>query len=694
MKFYLFLSNLLFGITLLTFAVAASHSLGVIIIGKVGQTPSRIRKQLRYFILFWCISISLFLFFDRLIGFWSKSIRFHADLSMQEQLFPRHLGGREAEAVILPHEEANLDQSMTLFSPIVTEDLGTLSQMKEFAKAKLHLRFYSQAKGEFRECNDWIQTLKGLGIQIDRTSQLLERSKNSTPLLICLGETLKEDDLKSIKQWVYDGGTMILFGRPVPGASAALNPVLGIESWQDADHSGATSFIFGGPRLSGGSFGHRNRVVLGSDWLNHPGLPLVEMKEGVAGAYLTRMKGPKDSSEVLTPYSPLVFSEFGKGRAFWTSLPPRLYSKLDLIYTPLWNEWLTRGLAFVFELPVVTLDPWKNEGKYPGAVAVHAEYQISNLKNLMPTLKELNAHASAYFVVSEAKFEKNVVKDWEAAGNETGVSFLSHSPPLSNEYFDIYNEYEEMSRWGKFPSGAMIFPGVNASTDLLAATMALGYRYVLGDTFSDQFTPYSMTAGKTQEMLRGFPQRAAVLAPVGPVQETIFPTPLGDEFQWHYSNKFEVQSILKGMIQYHRWASAPPVIKIHSQSLAHAEVLEGLTEEMKNASSSTQWKTVGELVDRWEESSKVQILVEWSDPKKCKVKVTNGGNQAIHDATLRVLGSRRWNVPGGVAVDDSISSPMLVGGSKARAVVVQEFTVLRLEAGETKEYEFTQVHED
>ncbi len=673
MKFYLFLAYLLYGVTLLTFAVAASHYVGIALLRTQIRMPGGVRKQFRYLMLFGFISISLFLFFDKVVGVWSSSIHFAAQASKNDELIPRLVFQEDAikqNQVSLP--PLTPENSTTLYTGYSPTDASLQEQMAQLKGLGLTARFYTHLSQGYasEECTRWMKFLTDNGVKVDRSEQPLSRifaDKKTT--LICLNEGFSDAELKALEQWVFDGGNVFLLGRPVQANQHSLTSLLGVGGFEASERAGQMTFVFGGTLLSSGTFGG-NRITFGKEWDSAPGLGLAKLQDGTAGAFVVR-------DAEFTSLSPLVFSEYGKGRALWSSLPPRLYGKLEMIYGDLWTHLQSRMISFLFDLPVASLNFWRSKGVQSAALALHAEYRVDQVLKLISPLRELGAKASAYFVGSEAAEESKVVREWMNSGNEFGFSFPSHVSLTQSSPLEVEDAYHEMiSRAPKGSYGLMVFPGVNASPNLLGLALKLGLRYVVGDPFSEQMVPYEFQTAPTQSLIPFYPDRNKTVSEPGTGSLWVLPNPLGDDFVWSKGTEGDIKNRLESIDSISRWVGAPSLYKIHSQNLRNDSYIDGLQRFMKEHAKTMQWQTVSALVTRANLLKKVSVVTLWKRDHSAVVKITNLSAESIPDLSLKISASRHWFAMDATRMDDQ--------NLASRNLPYLELNISRLDSGETK----------
>jgi hypothetical protein len=674
MKFYLFLANLLFGITLLTFAVGASHFIGIILIRRLPHMPNAVKKQFRFLLLFAFISVSMFLFFGKVIGVGAHSLRFTDEAMISDQLIPRLVEEHDVADKTGQNALVSIDQSTTLFRARTpaTETVAT-------KHTGLSARYLTLVKTGYssEECSRWAGFLSERGVKLERVSLVQSLFSGKVPAIVCLSDGFSEDQYKQLEQWAFDGGQIFFVGRPSSSHSQALAKILGIDSFHADENTEGVTFLFGGPYLNLGTQGGA-KVTFGTDWTKAPGLGLAEINEGIAGSYV--MNGTE-----LSNLSPLVFSEYGKGRALWTSLPPEVYGKLSLIYGDLWKSLEKSLFAFLYDLPNAGVSARLSNGEPMKALAIHAEYKVDQILKLLPLLKDQNAKASAYFVYSEAQETPEVVEEWSRNGNEVGFSFYDHQTSQPNSFYETRDHLEALTlsaaklvqkkQSPPGPYGLMLFPGVNATLNALGAALDLNFRYVIGDPFSEQMQPYQLGMGATKVLLPLYPDAAKITSYGARGNHlTILPTPLGDDFSWPMSRTdSELRSKLESIDAIYSWSGASTVYKIHSQHLKSGNLFEVLSSELKNKG---KWMTVSELIHRNEILSQVKVEIDQKGLQAASVVIRNTGNESLINPTVNVIAGHHWSIDNGTQIDEKNFS--------SKVVTHWQINLSRLSSGETK----------
>ena len=679
MKFYLFLANLLFGITLLTFAVGASHFMGIILIQRLPNMPTAIKKQFRFFLLFAFISISMFLFFGKLIGLGTHSLRFTDEARSVEGLVPRLIQDQDATETVTTQKPIDLNQSITLLKPIAeieTEKNHTLGLSMQFITAE-------KTGFESDECSRWYRFMQDNGVRMERKVGIQSLLTSKTPAMICLSNDLNEEQLSRVEQWVFNGGQVFFAGISSRTQSDSMNKILGIDSFQSLDKDLSPSLIFGGPYLNFGAMGGL-KITLGSEWANSRGFPLArvgsKINSGTAGAYLF-------NDGMITELSPLIFSSHGKGRAFWTSLPPVIYGKLAILKEQLWKQWPRASLNFVFDLPISGIDYRTLEKEPIKTLAIHAEYKVDQILKLIPTLKENNERASAYFVYSEADESPEIVDGWAQGGNEVGYSFFNHQPRLTTTFYETKDQLSLLSNSIKKSKlhkqsldtnyGLMIFPGVNASTNYLGAALELNLKYVLGDPFSEQLLPYSLISAPTKELVALYPNATKINTfPAMGNHLNVLATPLGDDFGWqNQGSEAEIHAKMGAIDELYSWSGAGTVYKIHSQNLKSDAMLGAFLAALKEKKSA-KWITVEDLVHRTELLNQVKVSIDQHGLQSASVVIKNFGSEPVLNPTIKVLAGQHWHLENGTQIDEKHYN--------SKVVTYWELELPRLNPGETK----------
>jgi len=678
MKFYLFLSNLLFGITLLTFAVAVSHFIGIILLQRLPHMPTAVKKQFRFLLLFAFISISMFLFFGKLIGVGAHSLRFSDEARIAEGLVPRLIQSQVEDESNPNQQPISLEQSITLFKPITTND------SEKNQALGLSMRLISSEKPGFEsdECSRWYHFMQDHGIRMVRSIGMKSLLTSKTPAMICLSDDLGEDQLNLAEQWVFNGGQVFFAGRSSTARSESLNKALGIDSFQSPDRDINPTLIFGGPYLNYGMIGG-SKITLGTDWSNIRGFPMARLgsrvNSGTSGAYLF--------NDGIIELSPLVFSSYGKGRAVWTSLPPVIYGKLSILNERLWKQWPKTAINFIFDLPSTGINSRLFEKGPIKALAIHAEYKVKQILKLLATLKETQQKASAYFVYSEAVESPEVVEEWSQAGNEVGYSFFDHLPRHPVSFYDTKDQISELSSFIKKAElnkktsnlnyGLMIFPGVNASTNYLGSALELNLKYVLGDPYSEQLLPYSLISAPTKDLVALYPNATRINSfPASGNHLNVLATPLGDDFSWPIQgSEADIHSKMNTIDQLYAWSGAGTIYKIHSQNLRIDSMLGSVLFALKEKNSS-KWLTVEELLQRNELLNQLNVSIEQHGAQSATVVVKNMGTEPVLNPTIKVLAGPHWKLENGIQVDEKYFN--------SKVVTHWEIELPRLNPSETK----------
>ncbi len=670
MKFYLFLSNLLFGITLLTFAVAVSHFLGIILIKRLPHMPIAVKKQFRFLLLFAFISISMFLFFGKLIGVGAHSLRFADEARITEGLVPRLIQSQVAKESSFVETPISLEQSITLFNPEVE------SESEKYSSLGLSMRFISSAKDDVEsdDCSRWYQFLQTRGIRMERKYGIKTLTTAKTPAMICLSNDINEDQLRFIEQWVFNGGQIFFAGRSTTAHSDSISKILGIDSFQSPEKTLGSTLIFGGPYLNFGTTGGR-KISLGNDWINARGFPVARsnsgMNSGTAGAYLM-------NEGVINELSPLIFSSYGKGRALWTSLPPMIYGKLSILNESLWKQWQKVAFNYIFDLPTSGINARVLEKSPIKTLAIHAEYKINQILKLIPVLKENHQKASAFFIYSETAESPEVVETWLQAGNEVGYSFINHQAFKAKTFFETKDQLKQLSNFVKKNNfGLMLFPGINATTDSLAAALELNFKYVLGDPFSDQLSSFSLAPAPTKDLVALYPNANKINTfPVHTNHLKVLATPLGDDFIWPiHGSEAEIHAKMDSIDQIYSWSGVGTVYKVHSQNLKIDPVYESIISTL-NEKNNSKWLSTEELIQRSEILNQITVNVLQKGLQSASVVIKNNGSEPILNPTIKVIAGQRWSLENGTQVDEKFFN--------SKVVTHWEMELPRLNPGEQK----------
>lgn len=660
MNFSYFLANFLFGMTLLTAAMAVAHLVGDFLANQV-RNSSATRTALRVMSLLCCALFSLWLFLVKLSG--TEFDQALSGMTVGPRLFKQ----------VSPKFDDSQDSVLPTFKDINSENSWTFIDLpsEEFrSEMSLQLEILKKQrtwvslvnKQNSADCRNWKEKLQDLGVKFTEASVIPSSVENT--LLACASEKQSEQYWGNLRDWVSKGGKVFLVGHLVDVDASVISQLLQVKTWRVPDQSTNSTFVFGGDLFAFGSLPSGLKISVDEKWRDSAkgqGLVNAEGQNRLQGDSLFKVDAP----------SSFVSKSFLKGRIVWTSLPAYWSEKNKALFGDAWDLGLLRTVAFLNRSPLLGIAPYPSKSSLVVVNAINAEYEFKNARSLEKVFKKLQMPSSYYLVMSEALNDSKTIRAIEK--QELGASSFNHSSMGS---LDFYEQVDEWNKWKKGflnleinkasqDKGALLLNADSASGDLYAAVMANRFSYVLGTPDNDSSSPRLFSLKLTSEAKEDFKNK--VLKRLNGSKGEILALPItqGNDFDFYQDSVLSPAGKIEDELGQRRdlalWQGSPFVFVAHTQVLGTDQGLESyenfLTESKEK---NILFMTARSYLEWWSAKSSLAIKLESYSDNEINVSVSNVGAKTVRFVDFKMVLSDGWifdNSSDGQVVELSELSP-------------------------------------
>ena len=349
MRIEILISNLLFGMTILTGALALAHLIGDFLMSGRNINP-RIRKALRVLIASFSVAVCLAIF----LNFSNAGMQrnFFSILRSDRPMFlpsPRLVVSDPAGASKGSPVNANFidEERLQVLSERIPDEVLTLTEgetlQKFFASLPKVTALFSPDDKIAEDCASWHSLLTSYGL-------LQSENPTGQESKVLLGCSSAPTEHKQWQQIERDPKKHILLVGSAGDMPHKLISIIFPEStfatsaFQD-DYAVALT----GADLLSLPFPPGLRLFLGKEWMGRPGTVM----SGVGSVSVVDSRWQLISG----PSSVLRKSNLNGRRALWTSLPAKLYGKLQFSYDPYWKMIHRHMMSWLYAVPQSATSP-------------------------------------------------------------------------------------------------------------------------------------------------------------------------------------------------------------------------------------------------------------------------------------------------------------------------------------------------
>jgi hypothetical protein len=678
------LSHLLFGMTLLTCLVAVAHLLGDKVARSLAPSRPRARAWTRMVVLSAGIAAGLALMAARFGE--GDSLR-RPESWERERVAPRPvLSGLGLESAGAPRAAAPEppDDSFTLV-PEPTEEVSSRLGVARAALAAFARVKTTMGPASPPECLSWRYALDELHVPTTPAGAAgIADACGSEPgcfLLVCLAEPLRKEDEERLARVVERGGAAMFVGRPrEAGAFPAVRRLVAVRAWKTAEAaSRPAALVLTGSALAYGGVPPGLRIVLGRDWQEAPGAPIAE------GAGEVSLLEGRSLLEIEPRASALVLRSVGAGRAAWTSLPPRLYERLEALYGAGYSLAIAHLFAALAEVPLPGFETLP-EGSTGGLVvpALHVEHRGGEAKEIARVFEAAAAPAGYFWVMSEALDHQELFAGLRAAGAEIGASDLDHQGRPDATFHELVARMRDWRRTyeglpggtsgrarsgqaGCCELGAWLSSARAPHPASYAALIAAGFDFAVGDPFNDSIAPYRLTVARTASLRES--ARPAEGPTSGAGALVVLPAFAPDDYGLLggaalSGNPEEIENVVLRAHEAARTLGGPLVLRVHSQLLGSAKGRPALERALRALRrQGAGFLSPRAFVSFWDRKSRISQRFERESGDVLRLELLNVGEAAFEGGLMRIPETAHWRVedvppgwePIGAAAGDSAS---------------------------------------
>lgn len=338
MQYEMFLAHMLFGMTLMTFALAFAHTLADGIAAKMGggKSAARIRALLTIgttstiLLTFVAFSVDRRLDLEKILP---SRWRPHGEAFAGAPL-------RVVSAPATTDQAGRFEESVSLFEPGVGAAVSGLGDVNG-----LDVLALPAAGLDDPFCAAWFEALQ---------ARTIAQGLPGRPslLLVCTRVKGTAEETKLALGYAEAGAPSLFIG-PTPSADDELlaKAFPGMQWIRYNAFASNGPLVLGGAALAYGEMPSGLSVHLGDDWHKQDGNLITGQ------GYATPLTATFQPHSEMPPATALLWLREGPamGRRVWTSLPPRLYGGLALAYGAYWRHLGERTLAFLTASPFAGL---------------------------------------------------------------------------------------------------------------------------------------------------------------------------------------------------------------------------------------------------------------------------------------------------------------------------------------------------
>lgn len=349
MRIEILISNLLFGMTILTGALALAHLVGDFLIRGRNINP-RLRKSLRVLIASFSVAVclSIFLRFSNT----GSQRNFFSLLSTDSPTFlpsPRLVVSDPfVSSTSSPANEAFIDEErLKVLTERIPDNILALTNHETVAKIyaefpKMTALFKPDDKLA-EDCGRWHSLLSNYGLlQSEKVT-----SSESSVLLACSSAPSDHPQWQQIEK--AQKNSLLLVGSAGDAPNKLFTVMFPDVTFATSSFQQDAAVAFTGADLLSMPFPPGLRLFLGKDWLEQPGTVMSGM--GSITIVNSHWQKFSESSSVLSK------SAKGERRVLWTSLPAQLYGKLQFAYEPYWTMLHLHMTCWLNRVPLSSMSP-------------------------------------------------------------------------------------------------------------------------------------------------------------------------------------------------------------------------------------------------------------------------------------------------------------------------------------------------
>jgi hypothetical protein len=703
MRVDLFLSTLLFGVTLVTFGIAFAHLAGNSLMGK-SHTQPLLRKILYSNLLSFFITLSLLVTLTqsfRVIGdkkvtniwtaLWKKNVESVFSPKLISKKNPTTAQENSSEDIT--QIKLRSDGKATVFQAASEETLSALhySSVQAMNLPPFVALFPADAAPD---CLAWASELQEMGAIVSRPYAKGQESLDSI-FLVCALNSLSDRDWEKTLNHLQKGGGLFYIGATKSKNDKHASRIFGVEQWHNIESDTPVSIVFGSEFLTFGGFPAGLKLNLGQSWQQRSdGAFSFAQTMGGEGIAVQSSGLPFHESQS----SSLLMRSFAKGRVAWTSLPAQLYGKSHYLYEHYWKLLKQRLIAHLARIPVVGLEPWPSGTEATTTLGVNAEYEFLNAENVMKILSAQKIPVTFYPTSSESLTQESTTLQLYKNRTAFGSRAFDHASQAGKDYL---SQRQDMLRWSATHASFLQKSGLKAESedafakkkccelgylttaqdadaDTLAAAARSPVNFVIGDPYADRLEPYLATQFSTDTLRTILGDWQTWLGAQAIHQIVVVPSVLND-IEMHDPSKPEPEKrVVANYLQACKqlWSLKGAChLTIHTQFLGaprNRSILSSILTELKN--EGAQFVTLSESVKWWADRSQVRVQTLKED-SKWFVTLQNTGTEELKNAVLRMTEAQAWQLK---ELSKMESAPRSLS-SKTPSETSQDAKILRLE---------------
>ncbi|OFZ19443.1 MAG: hypothetical protein A2X94_00220 [Bdellovibrionales bacterium GWB1_55_8] len=642
MRYDIFLSSLLFGITLLTCSLAIVHLTAGFIL-KASTIPAHGRRKIRIFLLGASISFALLLFLVRLSLDLSGHHPFDFSASpLFSRITPRKILALDASLPSNRKTDPFLEsaKTWTLYSKPTPEVRAGLKQSNAVMDSGSAVLVWGDPL-KSADCQSWVERARTLKLEPKLGRPVVGALPKGALIILCEDADVPRPFWERLREHVFSGGSLLAVGRPPGKGSDEVQALFRVHAWRQPEHSDSLRVVLGGPRMAWG--GWPSGLVVQIPQHGKP-RTLADVSDGGGEALVLHEDDEADfgrsTSRTLTA---MLLRDFGGGRVGWTSLPARLAGKLEVLHGATWDLLSQRVYAHLLRAPQAGLELWPGGQRVPVGVGAIADGKPGKALHLARYLASQKVPGSHFLLMNWVQSDPESAgilsssKSPDIGEVETGAGDLDQQG--DPEEMDFYTRYNRLARWreqyselprpnglGAGPvSGALTIPGVTSFADHYAALIANRFSYVVKDPFGDQLSPTRFHLSRTQDMMLHFADGLSVAD--GPSQASLVFWPFRGAsdlalLQRAWGERGE-EDIVSGILaQYHftGWAGGPYLLGLSLGGLGkpgNEKLLGRVLDSLKT--EGAEFSDIRTLTRYWETRSDMEVSLEAVAPSRIPI---------------------------------------------------------------------------
>ncbi len=638
MRLDIFLANLLFGLTLVTAFMALAHICGDYLCKKFDQ-DAVITIRMRALTMFACLLTSLFVFIEKLNK--ENGLRISETNEPKLGTFLVKSGDSESRPASEKYkQQIDNKNSVTLrnqpSAEALSEEKGLLSLFK---RVTVQSFIVGSSSGL---CRGWRKQAENLNFKIKSVSKVSMTMSETNIAMLCASDPGFLEQMRSISGYLKAGGGVLIVGSvAVAKDQEFLKELLQIDSWSRPKSEPPVNITFGGDFFSWGGMPSGLRFGLGSDWFEQKGALLAKTKP----EYKLQIKTKFDGQ------TPLIFSNYGKGRLLWTSVPGHLSERLNLLYSPYWNLMSARLMANLAGLPLLGIESLPTSTNQLVLPIVHANFESQGAVTLGQIFHDLKIKASFNLSISDVDGLNKIGPQLVAFQQEINALDFYLKEDKKNDFFSqlayFYNWREAKKRLSSENTatgadhccnlGASIGPGTAPNT--IAAAKTVGFDYAIGFPYRDWITPYRLATPSTKSVQDHLYFKTKLTQSTDVI--TVLPTFTDGDFSLESKTKqaiaaADIEKWLREQIEESSWMGGPSVVPMHTHILGIKESalnLEVVLKKLKKENVSFQ--AAGDYLTWWDAKSSLLWRIAAPSSKELVFELKNPNSRSVKNIRLK-----------------------------------------------------------